>query len=40
MAFVEALSKLLTENLLKVQDAQELNNPEKVSSNADDWDET
>ena len=25
MAFVEALNKLLTENLFKVQDAQELN---------------
>ena len=32
MAFVEALKKLLTENLFKVQDAQELNDPKKVSS--------
>ena len=31
-AFVEALNKILTENLFKVQDAQELNNPNKVSS--------
>ena len=31
-AFVEALNKILTERLLKVQDAQELNDPEKVSS--------
>ena len=31
-AFVEALDKILTERLLKVQDAQELNDPEKVSS--------
>ena len=31
-AFVEALSKILTERLFKVQDAQELNDPEKVSS--------
>ena len=31
-AFVEALNKILTERLFKVQDAQELNNPEKVSS--------
>ena len=30
-AFVEALNKILTERLFKVQDAQELNNPEKVS---------
>ena len=30
-AFVEALNKLLTEQLFKIQDAQELNNPEKVS---------
>ena len=29
-AFVEALNKILTLNLFKVQDAQELNNPEKV----------
>ena len=32
MAFVEALNKLLAEQLFKVQDAQELNDPEKVSS--------
>ena len=32
MTFVEALNKLLTENLFKDQDTQELNNPEKVSS--------
>ena len=31
-AFVEALNKILTEGLFKVQDAQELNDPEKVSS--------
>ena len=31
-AFVEALNKILTEKLFKVQDAQELNDPEKVSS--------
>ena len=32
-AFVEALNKLLTENLFfKVQDVQERNDPEKVSS--------
>ena len=31
-AFVEALNKTLTERLFKVQDAQELNDPEKVSS--------
>ena len=31
-AFVEALNKLLTENLFKVQDAQELNDPKKVLS--------
>ena len=30
--FVEALNKILTERLFKVQDAQELNDPEKVSS--------
>ena len=30
-AFVEALNKILAERLLKVQDAQELNDPEKVS---------
>ena len=31
-AFVEVLNKILTERLIKVQDAQELNNPEKISS--------
>ena len=31
-AFVEALDKILAERLFKVQDAQELNDPEKVSS--------
>ena len=31
-AFVEALKKILAERLFKVQDAQELNDPEKVSS--------
>ena len=31
-AFVEALNKMLTEQLFKVQDAQELNDPDKVSS--------
>ena len=31
-AFVEALNKILTERIFKVQDAQELNDPEKVSS--------
>ena len=30
-AFVEALNKVLTEQLFKVQDAEELNDPEKVS---------
>ena len=30
-AFVEALSKILTERLFKVQDAQEFNDPERVS---------
>ena len=30
-AFVEALNKILTEQLFTVQDAQELNDPEKVS---------
>ena len=30
-AFVEALNKILAERLFKVQDAQELNGPEKVS---------
>ena len=31
-AFVEALNKILTDRLFKVQDAQELNDSEKVSS--------
>ena len=31
-AFVEALNKIVAERLFKVQDAQELNDPEKVSS--------
>ena len=31
-AFVEALNKILAERLFKVQDAQELNDAEKVSS--------
>ena len=31
-AFVKALNKILAETLFKVQDAQELNDPEKVSS--------
>ena len=31
-AFVEALSKILAENLFKLQDAQELNDPDKVSA--------
>ena len=31
-AFVEALNKILTERLFKVQDAKELNNPEHVSA--------
>ena len=31
MTFIEALNKLLAEQLFKVQDMQELNNPEKVS---------
>ena len=31
-AFLEALNKVLAERLFKVQDAQELNDPEKVSS--------
>ena len=30
MAFIEALNKLLTEELFKVQDTQELNDPKKV----------
>ena len=32
MAFVEALHKLLAEQLFRVQDAQELNDPKKVLS--------
>ena len=31
-AFVEALNKILAERLFKVQDAQELNDPQKVSA--------
>ena len=31
-AFVEALNKILAKRLFKVQDAQEMNDPEKVSS--------
>ena len=31
-AFVEALNKILAERLFKVQDAQEMNDPEKVSA--------
>ena len=31
MAFVEALNKLLAENVLKIQDAQGLSDPKKVS---------
>ena len=31
-AFVEALNKILSERLFKVQDAQEVNDPERVSS--------
>ena len=31
--FIETLNKLLTENLFKIQDVQELNDPKKVSSN-------
>ena len=31
-AFIEALNKILSEGLFEVQDAQELNNPEKVSA--------
>ena len=31
-AFVEVLNKMLTERLFKVQDTQELNDPEKVSA--------
>ena len=33
-AFVEALNKILAEQLFKVQDAQELNDPEKVLSSS------
>ena len=32
-AFVEVLNKILVEKLFKVQDAQELNDPEKSISN-------
>ena len=32
IAFVKALNKILAERLFKVQDAQELNEPKKVSS--------
>ena len=32
MAFVEALNQVLGERLFKVQDAQEFNNPQRVSS--------
>ena len=31
-AFVESLNKILAENLFKIQDIQELNNPNKISS--------
>ena len=31
-AFVEALNKIFTEQLFKVQDVQELNDPKRVSS--------
>ena len=31
-AFVEALNNILAENLFKVQDAQEYNDPDKVSA--------
>ena len=31
-AFVEALNKILAEKLFKMQDAQELNDPDKVSA--------
>ena len=31
-AFVEALNKMLAERLFKVQDAQELNDPDKISA--------
>ena len=33
MAFIEALNKLLAEQLSKVQDMEEFNDPEKVLSN-------
>ena len=50
-AFIEALNEILAERLFKVQDAQELNDNEKVSSRwvkhlyglvdeRNDWDET
>ena len=32
MAFIEALNKLLVEQLFKVQDVHKLNDPEKVST--------
>ena len=32
MAFIEALNKILAEQLFKVQDVQKLNDPERVSS--------
>ena len=32
MTFVEALNKILTERLFKVQDTQELDDPKKISS--------
>ena len=31
-AFVESLNKVLSENLFKIQDVQELNYPEKVAT--------
>ena len=31
-AFIEALNKILSERLFKVQDAQELNDPNKISA--------
>ena len=31
-AFVENLNKVLAQNLFKIQDTQELNDPEKISS--------
>ena len=41
-AFFDALNKILAENLFKVQEAQELNDPDKRNDNrnSDDWDET